>query len=242
MRNKICIVTHVTASLGQAGADALAKAGAKVVVHDASFADTRKRRAYAKKHPGLEVSAMLEADSLVDEVAARHKRVDVVISNTSLTPEPAAIEKTGLDDLRHALDVLAVEPFVLAKAASRHMKKRKSGKIIFITSDAPRYGLANHTIYCTAQGTANALMVTLAQELADSNIQVNAIAPAMVPAPTYFPKEMMGETTADNVIVKKAKGARKAKPAEAAALIAFLAGAGSDFLIGEVVPFAGGWI
>ncbi|MCE2510823.1 MAG: SDR family oxidoreductase [Alphaproteobacteria bacterium] len=242
MRGKVCIVTHVTASIGQAGADALAKAGAKVVVSDASFADAKKREAYAKAHPRLKVTATLDPELLVEETVARHKRVDVIVANASLAPKPAQIEKTKVKELREALEVLAIEPFRLAKAASRHMKQQKSGKIIFVTSDAPRYGLANHTVYCTAQGTANALMGTVAQELAGANVQVNAIAPAATVAPTYFPKEMMGETTAEKVIVKKGKGMRKAKAAEAGALVAFLAGEGSDFLIGEVIPFAGGWI
>ncbi len=241
MQGKVCIVTHVAASIGQAGADALAVEGAKVIVNDASFADDSEVKSYAKAHPKLEVTATLDPERLVEEVVARHGRVDVLVSNAWLPAKPAQIEKTKVEDLRHALDVLAIEPFRLAKAASRHMKKQKSGKIIFVTSDASRYGLASHTVYCTAQGTANALMGTLAQELADANVQVNAIGPGASVAPTYFPKEMMGETDAEKVIVGPGSGMRKAAPEAAGALVAFLAGAGSDFIIGEVVPFAGGW-
>jgi NAD(P)-dependent dehydrogenase (short-subunit alcohol dehydrogenase family) len=242
MQNKICIVTHVNASIGQAGADALAAEGAKVIVSDASFADEGRRQSYSKQHPKLDVTATLDPEKLIDEIMVQHGRVDVLVANVALPPEPVAIEKTQVDDLRHALDVLAIEPFRLVKAVSKHMKKQKSGKIIFVTSDAPRLGLANHTVYCTAQGAANALMGTLAQELADSNIQVNAVGPAHSIKPTYFPKEMMGEATAEKIIVGKGSAMRPAKPENAGALVAFLSSPGSDFIMGEVIPFAGGWI
>ncbi|PCJ61429.1 MAG: hypothetical protein COA65_00190 [Rhodospirillaceae bacterium] len=242
MQGNVCIVTHVTAPVGQAGADALAAGGAKVVVSDPIFAKEGDRLSYAKAHPQLEVTATFDPAKLVEEVVAKHGRVDAVISSASLQPSPAQIEKTDVEDLRHALNVLAVEPFQLAQAAVPHMKKQKSGKIVFVTSDAPRYGLANHTAYCTAQGTANAFMVALAQEVADSNIQVNAIGLGDTVAPTYFPKEMIGESTAENLLVEKGPAMRKAKPEDAGALVAFLASAGSDFIVGEVIPFAGGRI
>ena len=242
MQDKACIITHVTAPVGQAGADALAAGGAKVIVSDPIFANDGDRQAYAKAHPRLEVTATLDPEKLVEEVVANHGRVDAVISNACLPPSPAKIENVNVEDLRRALDVLAVEPFRLVKAAVPHMKKQKAGKVVFITSDAPRYGLADHTVYCTAQGTANALMGTLAQELADSNIQVNAIGLGASIVPTYFPKEMLGESTAENLLVGKSPTMRKAKPEEAGALVAFLASAGSDFIVGEVIPFAGGWI
>ncbi|MEW5705048.1 MAG: SDR family oxidoreductase [Pseudomonadota bacterium] len=241
MKKKICIVTHVTSGVGQGSADALAKTGATVVVNDRRFQKAADHKAYAKKHPKLHVTKTLDPETLVAEVVKKHGRVDVVVSNALSAHEPAIIEKTKPAALQAYLDRLAIEPFRLAKAAVFHMRKRKSGKIIFVTSNGPRRGLAKHTAYCAAQGTANALMISMAEELADANVQVNAIGLDESIRPTYFPKEMMGETTAETTIYLKNKPMRKAKPQEAGGLVAFLASEGSDFVTGQVIPFTGGW-
>ena len=93
MQGKVCIVTHVTAPVGQAGADALAAGRAKVIVSDSLFAKDGDRLSYAKAHPKLEVTATSDPAKLVEEVVAKHGRVDVVVSSASLSPSPAQIKQ-----------------------------------------------------------------------------------------------------------------------------------------------------
>ncbi len=241
MQGKVCIVTHVATSIGQAGADALAGEGAKVIVNDASFADDSEVKSYAKAHPKLEVTATLDPERLVEEVVARHGRVDVLVSNAWLPAKPAQIEKTKVEDLRHALDVLAIEPFRLARAAIPYMKKQKAGKIVFMTSAGPMKGLPNLSTYCAARGGATALMKALALEVGESNIQVNAIGPNYAENPTYFPKHILGEAFMRKLIEEECPIKRYAKPEELTALVAFLAADESNFVTSQLIPFCGGW-
>jgi len=96
-------------------------------------------------------------------------------------------------------------------------------------------------MYVTARGAANAMTVTLAQELARDNIQVNAVAPNYVESESYFPKSLTGDPETLARITRNIPLGRLGKPEEIAALIAFLASDKASFMTGMVVPFAGGW-
>ena len=129
----------------------------------------------------------------------------------------------------------------MASAVTPIMKTQKSGKIVFLTSATPIRGLANYSMYVTARGATNALALTLAQELASENIQVNALAPNYVESPTYFPEELLENPDTLSKITKNIPLGRLAKPHEIGEAIAFLVSPSSDFITGHIVPFAGGW-
>jgi NAD(P)-dependent dehydrogenase (short-subunit alcohol dehydrogenase family) len=121
------------------------------------------------------------------------------------------------------------------------MKERGAGKVIFLTSAAPIGGMPNYTAYAAARGAANALIKSLALELAPHNIQVNAIAPNFLDNPDYYPKELMDRPDLAKRVLSQVPLGRLGEQEEAAALIAFLAGDHSGFITGQVIPFAGGW-
>lgn len=240
MKGKICVVAHGAHGYGLAGAVSLASAGAVVVVSDRDFADTGTSEAFAKAHPGLEPTATLEPDPLVSEVTDRYGQVDVLVCAANIPAQPSPIEKTSLDTLNDYLEMVAVEPFQLARAVIGQMKDRKAGKIVFITSAVAVDGLPGLTAYCTAHGATNSLLLTISEEVAVDNIQVNAIGPDMELHPTFFPKEMVGEPASGTIFVNPHPPSRKATPADAGELIAFLASSGSDFISGQILPFYGG--
>jgi len=101
--------------------------------------------------------------------------------------------------------------------------------------------LPNYAMYVTARGATNALALSLAHELAGHNIQVNALAPNFVESPAYFPKELTENPETLAKITKNIPLGRLAKPEEVGKVVAFLAGDGSDFITGMVMPYAGGW-
>jgi len=101
--------------------------------------------------------------------------------------------------------------------------------------------LHHNPMYVTARGANNALTLTLAQELAGDNIQVNALAPNYVESPAYFPKELLENPETLAKITKNIPLGRLAKPHEIGEALAFLASDSSNFITGHVMPFAGGW-
>jgi len=212
-----------------------------VVCHDPSFEDASARKTFAATHPDWQVSAEQAPGPLVAEVVERHGRVDVLVSNDVHPAVRARVEEADLDDLRATLEALVVAPFAMVAAVVPVMKPQGSGKIVIVSSGTPLRGLANYGMYCAARGGANALAVSLARELARHNIQVNAIAPNFVENPTYFPASLLAEEKNRVKILSQVPMGRLGRPEEAGSLVAFLAGSGSDFITGRVIPLDGGW-
>ena len=170
-----------------------------------------------------------------------HGRIDVLVNNDAFPAIRAPIEEAKLDDLRDGMEAMLVAPFAMAQAVVPHMKTNMSGKILFITSATPFNGLPNYSMYVAARGAANSLALTLAKELAPSNIQVNAVGPNYVENPDYFPDELISDPETLKRITRHIPLGRLGKPHELAALIAFLASDKSDWITAQVMPFSGGW-
>ena len=102
-------------------------------------------------------------------------------------------------------------------------------------------GLANYAAYATARGAANALAVSLAQELAPAGVRVNAVAPNFIESPSYFPAELLADPAVRNKILSKVPLGRLGSPLEVGRLIALLASADGAFITGKVLAVDGGW-
>ena len=240
VQNSTILITNVTSFVGKPGCQALLDGGANIMVHDRSFAEAEGRAAFEAEVPGVHALAAQTPEEIVAEAEALAP-VDVLINNDDGAAKRAKIEDADPADLREALESMVVWPFVLTGAMTPAMKARKSGKIIFVTSATPLKGLPNYAMYVTARGATNALALSLAHELAGHNIQVNALAPNFVESPAYFPKELTENPETLAKITKNIPLGRLAKPEEVGKVVAFLAGDGSDFITGMVMPYAGGW-
>lgn len=211
-----------------------------MVCHDRAFADPEARAAFQRDHRDLHISGTIDPDALIAEIEDAAP-LDVLVNNDFFPALRAAIDTATADDLRRTLEDLVVAPFRFAGAAAKAMKQRRKGKILFVTSAAPLRGLPNYSMYATGRGAANALALSLAQELAAFNIQVNAIAPNYVESPSYFPPDLIANPEAMKRFTEKVPLKRLGKPEEVAATVAFFASPQSSFITGHVLPIAGGW-
>ena len=241
MKDRIVLITNVEHFVGRPVAAELAAQGATVVCHDQSFADVAAAERFSTTNPALIVVDAQTPAEIVAAATERCGRVDVVICNDAGAAVRAPIERARTEDMRAALEEMVVFPFEMACAVVPQMKQRKRGKILFMTSATPLRGLPNYSMYVTARGAANALAVSLAQELGRDNIQVNAIAPNYVESPTYFPPDLVNDPETLAKMTRNIPLRRLGKPEEVAALVAFYASDKSDFITGHVMPFAGGW-
>ena len=241
MKDRVVLITNVEHFVGRPVAAALAAQGATVVCHDRSFADAARVEKFAAANPALGVVRAQTPAAVVEAATDACGRVDVVVCNDAGAAIRAPIETARPDDLRSAFEEMVVFPFETAAAVVPQMKQRKRGKILFITSATPLRGLPNYSMYVTARGAANALALSLAQELGRDNIQVNAIAPNYVESPTYFPPALVDDPDTLARMTRNIPLRRLGKPEEVAALVAFYASDKSDFITGHVMPFAGGW-
>ena len=234
LADTIVLITDLEHFVGRPAAKALLDAGATVYGTDPAFADANTRIAAESALPGLKpvsgADPVVAAGRVLEEVG----RIDMLINNDAFPAIRAPLDTAKDEDLEATYEALVFKPFRVTRAIVPTMKSAGGGKVLFLTSAAPLNGLANYSIYASARGAANSLMLSLSRELAPKNIQVNAIAPNYVENPDYFPP-------AKAKILKNIPLGRLGKPEEAAALIRFLANPLSGFITGQVIPFAGGW-
>jgi len=143
--------------------------------------------------------------------------------------------------MRDGLEAMVVAPFRLIGAAVRQMKQQGSGRIVMATSAVPFRGLPNYSMYVTARGAQNAMVLTLSKELAKSAITVNAVAPNFVENPSYFSESLLADEAARAKILSQIPLGRIGRPEEVSDIIAFLLSDKASFITGHVVPVAGGW-
>jgi NAD(P)-dependent dehydrogenase (short-subunit alcohol dehydrogenase family) len=134
------------------------------------------------------------------------------------------------------------EPAASLRAALRVMRPAGRGKIVNIPSAAGVPGLARYAAYSAARAGANGLTKAVGQEVARDGVQVNAIAQNYVENPNYFPPALVADDKALARMVRNIPAGRLARGEESARLAVYLASEDSDFFVGQVVPFAGGWI
>ncbi len=234
------LITNVTHFAGIAATKYMVEQGATMLCHDESFANDETRSAFEGDTGATALSAQ-EADPLVADAIDRAGHVDVLINNDAFPAIRAKVEDADPQDMRDGLEAMVTAPFIRTGAIVPHFKQRQAGKIIFLTSAAPFNGLPNYSMYVAARAATNGLAQSLAKELARDNIQVNAIAPNYVENPDYFPPELLADEAAYAKMTKNIPLGRLGKPEEISAVIAFYASDKSDFITGNVLPFAGGW-
>ena len=167
--------------------------------------------------------------------------IDILIANLAHDPcsAPAADIK---DDDWHDLFNVMVHPLMkLIRHFGPLMANRGAGKIVAITSAAPLRGIAGTTAYCAARGAQNAFIKATGIEFAEKNVQINAVAQNYVSNPAYYPDDLVRSERFQKHLQRNVPIRRVAKASESAELALFLASDKSDFIVGQVVPFSGGW-
>jgi 2-keto-3-deoxy-L-fuconate dehydrogenase len=194
---------------------------------------------------GAEV--MADPDLLVDPARPSRLvevsgRVDVLVANLAC-PAPAtpAVEVTDaewssvFDHLVHPLPRLC-------RAVLPQMLARRAGKIIVMGSASALRGMRRASTYSAARGAQLAYVRALGVEVASLGVQVNAIAQNFVDNPTYFPPEVQRLEKFQARLAAEVPVGRLATPDEDAMLAVFLACDEVRFMVGQSIPFAGGWV
>lgn len=238
---RLAIVTETRHFVGLWIAKALAAEGLAVLCQDQSFADDDERLHFERDNPGLAAAQAQEPEALVNEARARFGRIDVLVHNDAFPAIRAPIDKANLKDVRASMEGLYIRPYALTGAAVPALRASGQGRVIFISSAAPIGGIANYSMYAAARGATNALVRSLALELAKSAITVNAVAPNYIQTESYFPQRLLDDQAARAKILSNIPLGRLGQPDEVAALVAFLVSDKAGFITGQTLVTAGGW-
>jgi len=193
---------------------------------------------------GAEVIAVpgrITAKSAVDALVAACPEPDVVVANLAAGPSPHVVGEIEDAEWDELFDVMVRPLMWIVRAFAPGMTERGAGKIVAMTSAAPLRGIPATSAYCAARGAQNAFVRAAGLELARGNVQLNAVAQNYVHNEAYYPDALVATERFQKSLARNVPTQRLAHAHESADLALFLASPKSDFIVGQVVPFAGGW-
>ena len=244
LSSKVALVTGASRGLGWAMAEALATAGATVVLNSRDKVALEARRdqlvAAGKKAEvaAFDVSDETTVVAAVADIARRHGRLDIVVANAGIQHRKPLTEFETAD-FKRVMDTNLTAVWMLAREAARVMIPAKRGRIIVTGSISAIAARPTISAYIASKGAVHALTRELAVELAAHGITVNAIAPG------YFATEMntalIENPEFNGWVCKRTPAGRWGRPEEIGPPCVFLASDDASFVTGHVLVADGGF-
>jgi 3-oxoacyl-[acyl-carrier protein] reductase len=241
LKGKIAIVTGAGHGIGREIALTLARNGAEVVVTDVTdeiFEVGKEIEALGSKASPIkcDVTEPEQAQEVEEKVVGKYERIDILVNNAGIYPQKAFLEMTA-DDWNKVLRINLNGAFHCTKAVLPKMVKQKYGKIVSIASIAGAVvAFPNLVHYSASKAAIAGFTKSLALEVAQHGINVNAVAPGPID---------VGEMAAASEIYKQAVRAipvgRMGRPADIANLVAFLVSDEANFITGQCIVSDGGY-
>lgn len=241
LNDKTAIVTGAASGIGQATAETLAEAGARVLLADIAR-DKGEANAAAIRNKGqqaeyihLDVTDDASILACAQAVEGKYGAVDIVVNGAGWGKTMPFWETTP-EFWNKVINLNFVGPMKLVKAFLPKMMERQSGKIVNIASDAGRVGSLGETVYSGAKGGLIAFTKSLAREMARYNINVNCVCPG----PTETPLLQAVPEKHLEAFKRAIPFRRFGKPQEIADAILFFASSRSNYITGQILSVSGG--
>ena len=242
LENRVAIVTGASRGIGRAVAFELAKHGAAVVINYNSSAKSAEEVVAQIEADGgkaaafqADVSDFEQAGKLVKFAIDTFGNLDILVNNAGITRD-GLIMMMKEDDWDAVLDTNLKSTFNCAKAAVRHMMRKRYGRIINIASVAGQMGNPGQTNYSASKAGQIGFTKALAREVASRNVTVNAIAPGFVDTEIL---DALPEETLEAALKLVPLG-RMGTPEEIAYTVAFLADERAAYITGQALGVDGG--
>jgi dehydrogenase/reductase SDR family protein 4 len=243
LSGKVALVTGGSRGIGKSIAIGLAKFGADVAVTSRKLPDLEEVAAEIKglgqrsMAVATHVGRMDEINNLVPKVKDEFGKIDILVNNAGTNPtmDPAInIEERAWDSIMN-LNLKGL--FFLSQAVARLMKEQGGGKIINVASVA---GITPDILPVYSISKAGVIMTTkvMAQQWAQYNIRVNAIAPGLTK--TRFSEALWSNPDIAQVVMTRTPLQRVAEPDEMVGAVIFLASDASSYVTGHVLVVDGG--
>lgn len=255
LQDKVAIVTGGAQGLGAALCERLAREGAHVVVADLNMEGAEATAAAIATQTGqrtlavqVDVTDEAQVIAMVDRTVAEFGRLDIVVSNAGILISGAA-DEFDTRKWQAVINVNLVGYFLVAKHAIRVMKPHRSGVIIQINSKSGKKGSYKNSAYAASKFGGIGLTQSLALELAEEGIRVNAVCPGnLLDSPLwteslfkqYARNQGITEEEVRQKYIDQVPMKRGCTYDDVCNVVAFLASDQSSYMTGQAINVTGG--
>lgn len=250
LEGQTAIVTGGAQGLGQAIARRLDREGCRVVVADTNFEAAQKTADTLENAIAVCVDVCNErqVEAMVDKAVEKYGRLDLLVSNAGILIAKPAVE-FPYEQWRKVIDVNLIGYFLCAKAAARVMIPNRKGSIIQINSKSGKKGSYKNSAYAAAKFGGIGLTQSLALELAEYGIRVNAICPGnLLDSPLWTDSLFKQYAANQNITEEQVKQkylnqvplGRGCQYEDVENVLVFLASADAGYMTGQAINVTGG--
>ncbi|MFD4545024.1 SDR family NAD(P)-dependent oxidoreductase [Streptomyces sp. NPDC058466] len=244
MDKPVILITGALTGIGRAAAVAFAKKGANVVAagrrDEAGKALVEELRAFGTEAEFINADVRKEDDvrAMVDETVARFGRLDVAVNNAGTEGRPSPITDQTAETYNATFDTNVLGVVLSMKHQVRAMREQGSGSIINISSTYGHQGAPGASVYVGSKHAVEGLTKSVALEVAESGIRVNAVAPG--PTDTGMLTRFTGTPENKAALVTQVPLDRLGLSEEVADAIVFIASDEASFITGHILNVDGG--
>ena len=238
LKNKNIIVTGASGGIGSSIVKRLYENGANILASGTRVEKLEELKSKFGKINILkfDISQNDKIEEFIDNATNKlGGGLDCIVNNAGITQDNLAI-RMSTEEWKKVIDINLTSTFLLNKFSIKKMMKKKSGKIINITSVVAHTGNLGQANYTASKAGIIAMSKSLAIEYAKKNININCISPGFI-------KTAMTEKIDEKfkeIILAKIPSARLGEPEDIANAVLFLASNQSDYVNGETLHVNGG--
>lgn len=242
LENKTAVVTGGSRGIGHAIALAMAQEGANIAILYAGNREAAEKTEQEIAQIGgkvrayqCDVSSFEETETVTKQILEEFGQVDILVNNAGIVRDGflLSMKEEAFDDV---INTNLKGAFHMIRHLYSHMMRKRSGRIINISSIVGLTGNAAQANYAAAKAGMIGLTKSTAKELAGRGVTCNAIAPGYIQSDmTDAMPEKAKEAIASQIPMK-----RTGLPQDVANLAVFLAGPGASYITGEVIRVDGG--